>query len=163
MYFSMHVGSGNVSLEIAGTLTQWQSSLPSSLGINQPVSQLRRLQRLEHLLLFFFLCVSGLARPDTSPSFVPFEYRTVLIFCLVGGCVAALYGSVCICPTFLPYSVPSHPYFFHFVDPPRSEIDRTRSPSRSFKGGRTMGGGGGVVTRIGRGLWTSRVASDAGL
>ena len=62
-------------------------------------------------------------------------------------------------PHLPPLFVHSHPYFFHFVDPPRSEIDRTRSPSRSFKGGRTMGVGG-VVTRIGRGLWTSRVASD---
>ena len=36
-YFLMQVCSSNVCLEIAGTLTQWQSLLPSSLGINQPV------------------------------------------------------------------------------------------------------------------------------
>ena len=163
----MQVCSSNVCLEIAGTLTQWQSSLPSSLGINQPVSQLRRLRlRQEHLLLFFFLSVSGLARPDTSPSFVPFEYRTVLIFCLVGGCVAALYGSVCICPTFLPYSfTPIHISFTLLILQGRKSIGLARPLAHSKEEGRrTMRwegeGGGGVVTRIGRGLWTSRVASD---
>ena len=130
--------------------------------------RLRQLRlRQEHLLLFFFLCVSGLARPDTSSSFVPFEYRTVLIFCLVGGCVAALYGSVCICPTFLPRSfTPIHISFTLLILQGRKSIGLTDSLIQRRKDdGRCDGreGGGGVVTRIGRGLWTSRVASDAGL
>ena len=62
---------------------------------------------------------------------------------------------------------PIHISFTLLILQGRKSIGLAGPLSRSFKGGRTSvrweEGGGGVVTRIGRGLWTSRVASDDGL